>query len=163
MFWQVHSTWRRLSPLLHCSDGSASVTLVAESASLVLQEDILLPLCPVVELILSFHVDKSLHTPGNAPTWLLLRLRRACPSSWSPAPSSRGWLQKRCLLPRGSTRSAEGLRHPCTRSQTEVEVPCVDARIRQQYLFSWIRDWTSVKLCATVKKQILGTSLSPCG
>ena len=29
---------------------------------------------------------------------------------------------------------------------------CVDSRIRQRYLLSWIRDWTGVKLCATVKK-----------
>ena len=29
--------------------------------------------------------------------------------------------------------------------------------------FSWIREWTGVKLCATVKKEILGTSLSPYG
>ena len=28
-------------------------------------------------------------------------------------------------------------------------------------LLSWIRDWTGVRLCATVKKQILGISLSP--
>ena len=56
-----------------------SVTLVTESASLVLQDDILLPLYPVaiVELLLCLHVDKSVHTPGHAPTWLLLRQRRA--------------------------------------------------------------------------------------
>ena len=44
--------------------GSVSVTLVAESASLVLQDDILLPLCPVaiVELLHCLHVDKSVHT-----------------------------------------------------------------------------------------------------
>ena len=71
-------------------------------------------------------------TPGHAPTWLLLRQRGACPSSWSPAPLSRGWLQKRCLLPQGSTRSAESLHHPCTRNQTEVEV--------QLYLFSTVLD-----------------------
>ena len=72
--------------MLHCSDGSVSVTLVAESASRVLQDDIILPLCPVaiVELLLCLHVDKSVHTPGHAPTWLLLRQRGACPSSWSP-------------------------------------------------------------------------------
>ena len=54
VFQQVHALWRRLSPLLHCSDGSVSVTLVARSASLVLQDDILLPLCPVaiVKLLL---------------------------------------------------------------------------------------------------------------
>ena len=34
---------------------------------------------------------------------------------------------------------------------------CVDCRIWQRYLLSWIRDWTGVKLCATVKKQTLGT------
>ena len=82
-----------------------------------------LPLCPVAteELLLCLHVDKSVHTPGHAPIWLLPQQHRACPSFWSRAPSSRGWLQRRCLLPRGSTQSAEGLRHPCTRSQTEVE------------------------------------------
>ena len=105
-----------LSQLLHCSDGSVSVVLVVEFASLVIQDDFLLPLCPVAteELRLCLHVDKSVHTPGHAPTWLLPRQRRA-PSSWSRSPSSRGWLQKRCLLPRGSMRSAESLRHPCTR------------------------------------------------
>ena len=40
---------------------------------------------------------------------------------------------------------------------------CVDSTIRQRYLLSWIREWTGVKLRTTVKKQILGTSLSPCG
>ena len=74
----------------------------------------------VTEELLFLHVDRSVHTPGHAPTLLLPQQHRACPSSWSRAPTSRGWLQKRCLLPRGSTRSAEGLRHPCTRSQTEV-------------------------------------------
>ena len=39
----------------------------------------------------------------------------------SGTPSSLGRLHKWCLFPRGSTRSAEGLRHPCTRGQTEVE------------------------------------------
>ena len=87
-----------------------SVTLVAESVSLVFQNDILLPFCPVaiVELFLCLHVDKSVHTPGHAPTWLLLRQRRECPSSWSLAPSSRGWFQKRYLFTRGSTLYAEG-------------------------------------------------------
>ena len=97
--------------------------LVAESASLVHQDDILLPLCPVaiVEVLHCLRVDKSVHTPGHAPTWLLLRQHRACPFSWSPVPSSRGWLQKRCLFPRGSTLSVEGLHLPCTHNQTEVE------------------------------------------
>ena len=124
MFQQVHELWRRLSPLLHCSDGSVSVTLVAESASLVLQDDILSPLCPVaiIELLLCLHVDKSVQTPGHAPNWLFVRQRRACPSSWSPVPPSRGWLQRRCLFPRGSTLSIEGLHLPCTHNQTEVEV-----------------------------------------
>ena len=40
---------------------------------------------------------------------------------------------------------------------------CVDSRIKQRYLLFWIRDWTGVKLCATVKKQILGTCLLPHG
>ena len=35
------SKWRRLSPRLHRSDGSVSVTLVSEFAGLVLQDDIL--------------------------------------------------------------------------------------------------------------------------
>ena len=61
-------------------------------------------------------------TFGHAPIWLLLRQRRACPSSWSQAPSWRVWLQKGCLFPQGSTLSAEGLHPPCTRNQTEVEV-----------------------------------------
>ena len=65
--------------------------------------------------------EKRVQTPGRAPTWLLLRQRIACPSSWSPAPSSRGWLQKTCLLPQRSTLSAEGLHPPCTHNQTEVE------------------------------------------
>ena len=72
MFLRVRALWRRLSQLLHCSDGSVSVALVAESASLVLQDDILLPPCPVaiVELLLCLHVDKNVHTPSHAPTWL---------------------------------------------------------------------------------------------
>ena len=61
------------------------------------------------------------YTFGHAPIWLLLRQRRACPSSWSQAPSWRVWLQKGCLFPQGSTLSAEGLHPPCTRNQTEVE------------------------------------------
>ena len=123
MFQRVHALWRRLSKLLHCSDGSVSATSVVEFASLVLQDDILLPLCPVAteELLLCLHVDKSVHAASHAPIWLLPQQHKACSSSWSWAPSSRGWLQKRCLLPRRSTRSAEGLRHPCTHSQTEVE------------------------------------------
>ena len=96
--------------------------LVVEFANLVLQDGILLPPCPVAteELLLCLHVDKSVHTPGHAPIWLLPQ-QHACRSSWSRPPSSRGWFQKRCLLQRESTRSAEGLRHPSTRSRTEVE------------------------------------------
>ena len=40
---------------------------------------------------------------------------------------------------------------------------CVDSRIRQRYFLSWTLDRTCVKRCTTVKKQILCTSLSPCG
>ena len=39
----------------------------------------------------------------------------------------------------------------------------VDSRIKQRYFLSWILDRTCLKLCTTVKKQILRTSLSPCG
>ena len=153
MFWQVHELWRRLSPLLHCSDGSVSVTLVAESASLVQQDDILLPLCPVaiVELILCLHVDKSVHIPGHAPTWLLSRQHGACPSSWSPVPSSRGWLQKTYLFPQGSTLSEEGLHLPCTHNQTEVEVQLhrfstvLDVHILHQGLLG-----KCVRLCCSI-------------
>ena len=51
--------------------GLLPVKLVVEFASLVLQDGIPLPLCPVatVELLLCLHVDKSVHTPGQAPTW----------------------------------------------------------------------------------------------
>ena len=63
-----------------------------------------------------------MNTPGHAPIWVLPQQHRACPSSWSRAPSSHGWLQKRCLLPQGSTRSAEGLRHPF--------VPAVELKLR---------------------------------
>ena len=68
MFQQVHVLWRR-SPLLRCSDGSVSVTHVDESASLVLQDDILLPLYPVaiVELLLCLQEDKSVHTQVTHP------------------------------------------------------------------------------------------------
>ena len=54
MYEQDHALWRRLSQLLHCSDGSVSVALVLEFASHVLQNDILLPLCPAAteELLL---------------------------------------------------------------------------------------------------------------
>ena len=108
---------------LHGSDGSGSVTLVAEFANLVSQDDILLPLCPVAteELLLCLRVNKSVHIPGHAPIWLLPPPHRACTSPWSPAPSSRVWLQKRCLLPQGNTQSAEGLHLPCTRGQPEAE------------------------------------------
>ena len=87
MFWQVHALWRRLSQLLQCSDGSVSVTLVVEFASVVIQDDIF-PLCPVAteELLLCLHVDKSVHTPGHAPIWLLPQQHGACASSWSRAP-----------------------------------------------------------------------------
>ena len=104
MFRQVHALWRRLSQRPHCSDGSVSVTIAVELASLVLP-DILLPLCPVAteEVLLCLHVDKGVHTPSHVPTLLLGQQHKTCPSSWSRAPSSRGWLQKRCLLPRGST------------------------------------------------------------
>ena len=119
----------------HCGDGflrgavalegSVPVTLVVEFASVVLQDDILLPLCPAAteELLLCLRVDTSVHTPGQAPTWLFQPPRRACPSSWSLAPLSRVWLQQRCRFPRGNTQSAEGLRPRCNRSQTEVEAP----------------------------------------
>ena len=40
---------------------------------------------------------------------------------------------------------------------------CVDSRIKQRYSLSWILDRTCVKLCTTIKKQILRNSLSPCG
>ena len=112
MFYLVHALWRRLSQLLRCSDGSVSVTLVVQLACLVLQDDILLLLCPVAteELLFCLNLNQSVHTPGHAPTWLLPQQRRACPSSWSPAPSSRVWLQKKRLLPRGNTRSVAQLR-----------------------------------------------------
>ena len=123
MFQQVHALWRRLSPLIHCSDGSVSVTFVAESASPVLQDDILLPLCPeaIVELLL-LSPCRQKRSYSRSRTHLWLRQRGACPSSWSPAPSSRGWLQKRCLFTQGSMPSVEGLHLPCTYNQTEVEV-----------------------------------------
>ena len=75
------------------------------------------------QLVVAHVVDFlcAVNTPGHAPIWLLPQQHRVCPCSWSRAPSSRGWLQKRCLLPRGSTRSAESLRHPCTCRRTEVE------------------------------------------
>ena len=38
----------------------------------------------------------------------------------------------------------------------------VDSKIRQVYDVSLIRDWTGLKLCTTVKNQILSTSLRPC-
>ena len=103
-----------LSQLLHCSDGCSSVTLVVEFASLVFQDDILLPLCPVEteKFILCLHVDKSVHTQGHAPILLLSQQHWACPSPWSRAPSSRGRLQKKCLLLRGSTRSPQGAPSP---------------------------------------------------
>ena len=40
---------------------------------------------------------------------------------------------------------------------------CVDSRIKQRYFLSSILDRTCAKLCTTVKKQTLCTSLSPCG
>ena len=62
--------------------------------------------------------------------WRFQQPRRACPSSWSLAPLSRVWLQKRCLFPRRNTHSAEGLHPPCSRSQTEVVGHhCVDFRL----------------------------------
>ena len=73
--------WKRPSPRRRCSDGSVSVTLVAEFASLVLQDDILLPRCPAAtdKLLLFLHVDKSVHTPSHARIWLLPQQQRACP------------------------------------------------------------------------------------
>ena len=40
---------------------------------------------------------------------------------------------------------------------------CVDSMIMQRFSLSWIFDRTCVKLCTTVMKQILCTSLSLCG
>ena len=132
MFWQVHALRRRLSSRLYCSDGSVSVTLVVEFANLVLQDDILLPPCPAAteKLPLCLRVDKSVHTPGHAPIWLSPQQHRACPSSWSLAPSSRVWLQKRCLFARGNTQFADGLPLPCTRSQTFACCRCGESRPR---------------------------------
>ena len=111
---------------LRCSIAlmAVSVTLVAESASLVLQDDILLPL--------SSSNCSTPPTPSHAPTWLLLRQREACPSSWSWVPSSRGWLQKKCLFLRRSTLSVESLHLPFIHNQTEVE--------RQLHQFATVLD-----------------------
>ena len=40
---------------------------------------------------------------------------------------------------------------------------CGFQEIKQRYILSWNRNWTGVKLCATVKKQTLGTRLSHYG
>ncbi len=108
MCGQDRAMERRLSPRRHCSGGSVSVTLVVEFASLVPQDDMPLPFLP------SSNWTHSLSRLFQQP-------RRACPSSWSLAPLSHGWLQKRC--PRGSMPSVEGLRPPCSRCETEVVVP----------------------------------------
>ena len=68
MFQQVHALWRRLSPRLHCSDDYVSVTLVVDFANLILQDDILLPRCPVAtEELLCLRVDKIVHTQVTHP------------------------------------------------------------------------------------------------
>ena len=123
MFQRVHALWRLPSQLLHCSDGSVSVILVVEFASLVLQDDILLQPCPVAteELLLCLHVDKKRSYSRSRTLLAVTATTEGMSIFLESAPSSRGWLQKRCLLRRGSTRSAEGLRHPRTRSRTEVE------------------------------------------
>ena len=59
--------------------------------------------------------------PSHAPTRLLLRQRKACPSSWSRAPWSRGWLQNKCLFPRRSTLSVEVL---------HLHVPIIKLKLR---------------------------------
>ena len=86
------------------------------------QDDILLPHCPAAteDLLLCLHVDKSVHTQVTHPFGCCrnntghVHLLRA-------GHHRRVDGSRRCLLPRGSTRSAEGLRHPCSRIQTEVE------------------------------------------
>ena len=63
---QERPLYRRLSLRRRCSDGSVSVALVVEVASLVLPDDTPLPLCPAATegLLLCLRVDTGVHTPG---------------------------------------------------------------------------------------------------
>ena len=64
MFQRVHTLWRLLSQLPHCSDGSVSVIFAVQFASLVLRDDIL---CHHVQNLLKkflcLHVDKCVTFP----------------------------------------------------------------------------------------------------
>ena len=142
MCGQVHALWRLLSQLLHCSDGSVSVTLVVECrrhsfATLSSGNGRTPSLSPCRQ--------KAFMPQVTYPFGCRRNNIGQCPSSWTRAPSSRGWLQKRRLLPRRTTRSAEGLRHPCTRSRTEVAA--------QLGRFSTVLD---------VVNRVLGIQRTPC-
>ena len=147
------------SKTAHCRDGSlrgsmalmvlmapVSVTQVVELAN----HDIL-PLCPAAtEELLFLRVDKSVHTPGHTPTWLFRQPRRACPSSWNQAPSSRVWLQKRCLLPRGNTQSVEGLHFSCGRLSLSASMPHCIAVFASDCLQHRVRNITVSRLSSLV-------------
>ena len=134
MFQQVHVLWRRLSPLLRCSDGC-----VGDTCHRICQS------CPSGRHFFFFATfsSSSCRTPslslcrqaftpqvtyplgcccdnaGHVHLLGLLHHRRVDGS-------------RRCFCSHKSTLSAEVLHHPSTRNQTEVEV--------QLHLFSTVLD-----------------------
>ena len=115
--------FRRLSPRLHCSDGCVSVTLVVEFANFVLQDDILLPLCPVAteELLLCLLADKSVHTQVTHPLGCCRNnIGPGTIVAWMAPEEVSALTRKTRNLPRAS------ISLPFTRGQTEVE-----ARLRR--------------------------------
>ena len=116
---QDRAMWRRPAPLRHCSDGSVSVTLVAEFAGLVPHHDIILQLCPVAveELLLCLHVDKK-------RSYTKSRTHLAVPANHVGHVHSWGTLSRRWLVvTTRKLQSVEGVCLPCSRSQTEVVAP----------------------------------------
>ena len=96
--------------------------LVSEFASLILQDDILLPLCPVATEEPSSSPCRQKRSHPRSRTHLAVAETTWCMSIFLESGTIVAWMAPKEVSARGSTQSAEGLRHPCSRSQTEVEV-----------------------------------------
>ena len=111
--------------LLRYSDGSVSLILFEEFASLVHQDDSPLPLGPAAteELLHCLRVDQKRSYPRSrtqlavpATTWGMSIFLESGTIVACVAPEG-------CVFPPGNTLSAEGLRLSCSRSQTVVVAP----------------------------------------
>ena len=106
-----------------------SVILVVEFASLVLQDDILLPPCPVAteELFLCLHVDKKAFIPQVTQPFGCCRHNRGMSMflesgtivAWMAPEEVSAPTKKHAI--RREPPSPMYPRHPCTRSRIEVE------------------------------------------